>query len=399
VSYNDIIDHVIISNEMKCSYMAGSAAILTDAAATIASYGNTTTDHYPVFTRYLFAPPLSASVNYTGSPYCTTTGTALPTVTGSTTGVYSSTAGLVINATTGEINLATSTLGNYVVTYTVAASGACASGFNTTANVVIGNVSTVPTSITASSTLICNATGGATNLATVGGNLANGAAYKWYTGSCGGTLIGTGNSLTNVPVNAGANTYYVRAEGVCNTTACASVIVNASLQPTVSTTINPTTGVTPETPVTVTATVLPAGTYTYQWYKNDVLITANTASIIVPAHEAGNYKVKAIATSGCEILSVSTLISSAVSPILYITPNPNNGVFNVSFNNGQTNLGGRTLTLFDSKGARVFNQTYTNSVPYSYMKVDISKYAKGTYFVVLRDATGKRLASGKVAVQ
>lgn len=52
VSYNDIIDHVVLSNEMAQFYLPGSARIRTDAAAQINDYGNTTTDHYPVMTRY-----------------------------------------------------------------------------------------------------------------------------------------------------------------------------------------------------------------------------------------------------------------------------------------------------------------------------------------------------------
>lgn len=52
VSYNDVIDHVMISNEMKPYYLPGSVTILTDVASLINKYGTTTTDHYPVFTRY-----------------------------------------------------------------------------------------------------------------------------------------------------------------------------------------------------------------------------------------------------------------------------------------------------------------------------------------------------------
>lgn len=55
VSYNDVIDHVIVSNEARSLYIAGSASILTDLAATIPNYGSTTSDHYPVFTRYDFS--------------------------------------------------------------------------------------------------------------------------------------------------------------------------------------------------------------------------------------------------------------------------------------------------------------------------------------------------------
>jgi hypothetical protein len=61
VSYNDVIDHVMLSNEMQPFYMTGTANILTDVAALISNYGKTTTDHYPVFTRYQFrntTPPV-----------------------------------------------------------------------------------------------------------------------------------------------------------------------------------------------------------------------------------------------------------------------------------------------------------------------------------------------------
>ncbi len=54
VSYNDMIDHVILSNDMQTYYMAASANVLTDEATLVANYGSTTTDHYPVFTRYSF---------------------------------------------------------------------------------------------------------------------------------------------------------------------------------------------------------------------------------------------------------------------------------------------------------------------------------------------------------
>jgi hypothetical protein len=54
VSYNDVIDHVILSNEIKPYFMTGSANVLTDVAGLISNYGSTTSDHYPVFTRYQF---------------------------------------------------------------------------------------------------------------------------------------------------------------------------------------------------------------------------------------------------------------------------------------------------------------------------------------------------------
>ncbi|MFN9954502.1 MAG: hypothetical protein ACK55I_15515, partial [bacterium] len=53
-----------------------------------------------------------------------------------------------------------------------------------------------------------------------GGTLGSGANWQWYTGSCGGTSAGTGISLS---VNPTLNTtYFARAEGICNNTACES---------------------------------------------------------------------------------------------------------------------------------------------------------------------------------
>jgi hypothetical protein len=60
-------------------------------------------------------------------------------------------------------------------------------------------------------------------LSTVGGTLGTAASWKWYTGSPGGTLVGTGTSISVTPLVT--TTYYVRAEGSCNTTADQSVTV------------------------------------------------------------------------------------------------------------------------------------------------------------------------------
>lgn len=54
VAYNDMIDHVMLSNEMKLLYMTESANVLTDVANLVANYGSSTTDHYPIFTRYAY---------------------------------------------------------------------------------------------------------------------------------------------------------------------------------------------------------------------------------------------------------------------------------------------------------------------------------------------------------
>src|SRR5678809_1486516 len=78
----------------------------------------------------------SATISYGAGPFCTSGSDAQVIFTGTTGGVYSSTAGLVIDASTGEIDVTTSTPGDYTVTYTVAAATGCA-GFSTTATISI----------------------------------------------------------------------------------------------------------------------------------------------------------------------------------------------------------------------------------------------------------------------
>ena len=56
---------MIVSNEMATWYMNSTASILTDVAGLVSSYGSTTSDHYPVFTRYMFCkltPPADITV-------------------------------------------------------------------------------------------------------------------------------------------------------------------------------------------------------------------------------------------------------------------------------------------------------------------------------------------------
>jgi hypothetical protein len=72
------------------------------------------------------------AISYTGSPYLSSSllTTATPTNDGVLGGTYSSTQGLVINATTGVVNLIASDPGTYTVTYHV-------NSTNTTTTIVL----------------------------------------------------------------------------------------------------------------------------------------------------------------------------------------------------------------------------------------------------------------------
>ncbi|MDB5190566.1 MAG: C-terminal target protein [Segetibacter sp.] len=77
-----------------------------------------------------------ATISYTGTPYCSSTGTATVSRFGTSGGTYSSTAGLIIDPATGTVTPGTSTAGTYIVTYTIPSSSGCKT-FTTTTSITI----------------------------------------------------------------------------------------------------------------------------------------------------------------------------------------------------------------------------------------------------------------------
>ena len=81
----------------------------------------------------------------------------------------------------------------------------------------------VPT-LSATSTTICN--GGSTTLSVSSGNLNDANHWQWYSGSCGGTTVGTGTSINVSPTST--TTYYTRGEGSCDGTTCGDITVTVN---------------------------------------------------------------------------------------------------------------------------------------------------------------------------
>lgn len=87
----------------------------------------------------------------------------------------------------------------------------------------LGTPSTDPTSISSDAVFNEICLGGNTTLTVNGGSLGTGASWQWYSASCGGTPVGTGNSISVSP--AAATTYFVRAESPCGNSACVSLTI------------------------------------------------------------------------------------------------------------------------------------------------------------------------------
>ena len=118
-------------------------------------------------------------------------------------------------------------------TYYLLAAGTCNTTSCVNTIVTVNTLSSAATSATAI-TPIC--IGNSTTLGITGGSLGTSATWNWYTGSCGGVYATNGTSPVLSPTVT--TVYYLRAEGVCNTTACVNttVVVNTFSTPATSAT-------------------------------------------------------------------------------------------------------------------------------------------------------------------
>ncbi len=203
---------------------------------------------------------------------------------------------LPVTATTGQIEVTT------------------LSGFDNSSTFTVNTLSVSPTSISGTTT-ICN--GNSTTLTLNGGSAGTAAIAEWFSGSCGGTPIGTGNSILVSPSTA--TTYFVRYNGTCNTTICPSttVNVNPNIVPAVSIVANTGASICAGTSVIFTATPTNGGTTpSYQWYVGTTPVGTNSATYTTSALTNGN-QVKVVMTSNV----TCPLPPTATSNVLTMTVN------------------------------------------------------------------------------
>ena len=113
----------------------------------------------------------------------------------------------------------------------------------------------------------------------------------------------------------------------------------------------------------------------------------------------GVYTVAVNDVNSCNSSSASITISSAANDILFIYPSPNSGQFQVRYYSESGNLPlPRTINVYDSKGVRMYTQSYTVNVPYTQLNVNMVNAATGIYNVELLDANGNRLKTGRVVI-
>lgn len=258
-------------------------------------------------------PIPSATISYSGSPFCGSLTTAQNvTQTGTTGGTYTaSPAGLSINASTGAFTPSASTPGTYTVTYTVSAGSGCPA-VTTTASVTI----TTPPAATISyaGSPYCTsitATQAVTHTGTTGGT---------YSASPSGLTINASTGAIT-PSTSTPGTYTVTytmaaANGCPSSSVTASVTVNPLPAATISYSGSPFCGNLGAQNVTQTGTS--GGTYTS---AAGLSLNASTGAITPSASVAGTYTITytIAAGSGCPAVTAITSVTITALPAATIS--------------------------------------------------------------------------------
>lgn len=226
-------------------------------------------------------------------------------------------------------------------------------------------------------------------------NVANGGGYAGVTTNS--------LSITGAPLAWNNNLYrcQVTVAG-CGTVNSTGAKLTVWALPTLTIGASPYTRLFPGLRTTISASALPASaSNVFTWYRNGAVVGGSTgASIIVDVDGMGTYNATVKDGNGCvSALSNSITILDSVSSRLFIYPNPTvNGQFQVRYYSVAGNAVGRTVTVFDSKGSRVWKGLFAVGKPYDAMIISLKNHGRGIYNVELGDRNGKRIITGRVLV-
>ncbi len=303
-----------------------------------------------------------ATISYAGSPYCAT-GTATVTQTGQGGGAYSSTAGLVINAVTGDINLALSVPGTYTVTYTFT-NGTCNN--TSTASVTIN---TNPTVVITNPTAVCfPLTVDLTAAAVTAGSTA-GLTFTYFTDAAGTIILGAPSTV------AASGTYYIRGTTVAGCSDIQPVVVTINPKPAVVIS-NPAAVCTPAT-VDLTAAAVTAGSsagLTFTYFTD----AAGTIALGTPNAVAANgtYYIKGTTAAGCSDIQ-PVVVTINVSPTATI-----------SYSGSPYCATGIATATQTGQGGGTYSSTAGLSIAAATGDIDLLASTPGTYTVTYSFTNG-----------
>jgi gliding motility-associated-like protein len=346
-----VVTYTILPNVTNCQLLGSSTATIEIIAPTV-----------PV-TAFSYTTPVcsNASSNPTPTP-----------ATGFTTGgVYSSTAGLTINPTTGVINLATSTAGTYVVTYTISQNlTTCLAAGSSTSTITINPSITPNTSFTYNSPVCAD---GANQSPILSTGFTAGGTYSSTTG----LSIDAATGIVNV-VNSTPGTYTITYSVASNASICQNAASGTAVLLIEDDVLTSISGECVASNFVLTSTPLNssynASTANYSWFFGTTALGNNQEQTVT---QPGTYSVR-VFSNNCT--GVATFVVDAVSCTIQKGISPNNDQLNDSFD--LTGLNVRMLSIYNRYGSKVYSRSnYVNEWFGQSDKND--ELPDGTYYYVI----------------
>ncbi|WP_443939849.1 gliding motility-associated C-terminal domain-containing protein [Pedobacter sp. MW01-1-1] len=322
-----------------------------------------------------------ATINYVGSPF-QATGTVSVSLTGQTGGTYSaSPAGLSINPSTGEINLAASTPNqSYVVTYSFS-NGNCSSTTSTTVQ-----LNSTPASIVYPKNKFC-AVGRETVVIT-------GPKGGEFSANNPGLIIDKNTGTIDLSDSKPGNYLitYTYQDGSITSTAEFPIQVEAL--PVVNIDLGNTAEISKGDVLVIRA----SGGVSYEWVGPDIQSGKNSSDVTVRPRETTTYSVTVTNAAGClDVASIKVIVNEDVKliPNNVITPN-GDGKNDVWVIQNIDYYPKNKVSIYDRAGRKVFGAVgYQNNWDGTYNGMLL---AEDAYFYVIDLGNNLGLKRGSISI-
>jgi len=223
-------------------------------------------------------------------------------------------------------------------------------------------------------------------------NLVNGAPYSGVTTAS--------LTITAPPVSMSGQRYRVAVNGgVCGSASSNSALLTVNQLPNVV--IGPSSYIVlyPGQTTTLTSVVTPNPAATYSWLRNGAPVPGGTsATLLVDFSQLGLYRLNVTDVNGCSNVSDTIRVTDSAGS-LRVYPNPSAGNFQLRQYLEPNTVKQLTVTVYNNMGIKVFTRSYTQTISYEKIDVDIRRNGKGLYWVEILDSKGKRVSMSRVMVQ
>lgn len=295
-----------------------------------------------------------ASFNYSSAAYCADATDPSPTITGVSGGTFSSTAGLSINAGTGEIDVSASTPGTYTVTY--ATTGVCAN--SSTVSVTINALDDASFTYSAAAYCVNDTDPSATITGLAGGTFSSTAGLVFSN-----TSTGTIDVSASTP---GTYTVTYTTSGTCPNTSTQNITINALDDATFS--YSSAVYCLNDTDPSATITGLAGGTFSS---TAGLSINTSTGTIDVSASTPGSYVVTYSTAGSCPNSSTANITINDLDDASFSYPS---AAYCVNETDPSATITGLAGGTFSSTAGLVFVNTSSGVI-------DLSASTPGTYTV------------------